>query len=492
MFQKILIWIREVMNRMIGKQTVQQALKVDIAISKKMSQALELWTQIYESKSPWLNSEIIGIQGLGAAIAGEIARAATIEMETEFSDSPRSLYLKEQFKKVTSKLRHQIEFGCAKGGLVLKPYIIGKNISVDFVQADQFFPIQFDADGNIVSAVFVDQRQVGDKYLIRLEFHEMQPEGCRIVNQAFRSDNDSTLGNPVPLNTIEDWKDIEPDAMITNVERPLFAYFRYPLANTVDSSSPLGVSCYSRATDLIKSADEMWSNFLWELSSSQRALYVDQLAFKNTPDGKVNLPNKRLYRMMDMGGSADNLFEDWSPNIRQEDILQSLDAVLKKIEFVCGLAYGTISNPTTIEKTATEIKISRQRTYSTIMDTQKELDAVLKHLLYAMDVWTTIGGLAPQGEYDVAFQFDDSIVVDTELQFQQDLLLVSRGLMSKMEFRMRNLHESENMAQKALDKVAEEQAEAMELEMENMLPGAIPLESKVSVRDKKLEERRRK
>lgn len=492
MFQKIIEWFREVVQRMIGRQTIQQALKVDIALSHKMSQALELWTQIYENESPWLGGDIIGLQGLGAAIAGEIARAATIELKVEFNDTPRAKYLEKQFEKVLRKLRHQIEFGCAKGGLVLKPYISGDEISVDFVQADQFFPIQFDADGVVTSAIFVDQQQIGSSYFTRLEFHQMLgKDKCEIVNQAFRSDNPNTLGEKVSLAAVEDWKDIQPSATVEDIERPLFAYFRYPLANNIDSNSPLGVSCYSRATDLIRTADEMWSNFIWELDSAQRALYVDELALKPYgEDGKVKLPNKRLYRVLDMGGAEDSLFKDWSPTIRQKDILESLDAVMKKIEFVCGLAYGTLSNPTNIEKTATEIKISRQRTYSTIVDTQKELNEVLKHLLYAMDVWTTIGGLAPQGEYDVAFQFDDSIVVDTELQFQQDLLLVSRGIMSKTEFRIRNLRESEKMALQALDKVTKEQEQAMEFEMANQVPSNIPLETKVSVRDKKSEEKR--
>ena len=457
---------------MIGKQTIQKALNVDIGISSTMMHALELWTDIYEDTPFWRTGDLIGIQGLGAAIAGEIARAATIELEVEFSENARSEYLQQQFKKVYKKLRHQIEFGCAKGGLVLKPYISSNAISVDFIQADQFFPVQFDADGVIVSAVFVDQRTVGDVYFTRLEYHQMlEGNRCEILNQAFRSDNPNTLGEQVSLQLVDDWADIQPSATVENIDRPLFAYFRYPLANNIDSTSPLGVSCYSRATDLIRRADEIWSNFIWELDSAQRALYVDELALKTYEDGKVRLPHKRLYRQLDMGGIEDNMFQDWSPDIRQKDMLESLDAVLKKIEFVCGLAYGTISNPTTVEKTATEVKMAKQRTYSTIVDTQKELDDTLKHLLYAMDVWTTIGGLAPAGEFDVAFQFDDSIVVDTEQQFQQDLLLVKNGLMSRTEFRMRNLRESEKMAQKALQKAEEEMKQQMRLEME-LIPGA--------------------
>jgi hypothetical protein len=70
-----------------------------------------------------------------------------------------------------------------------------------------------------------------------------------------------------------------------------------------------------------------------------------------------------------------------------------------------------------------------------------------------MDVWASIGRLAPMGSYEVAFQFDDSVIVDKDTQFQQDLRLVGQGLMSKLEFRMRNFGESEELARAALSEV---------------------------------------
>jgi hypothetical protein len=83
-----------------------------------------------------------------------------------------------------------------------------------------------------------------------------------------------------------------------------------------------------------------------------------------------------------------------------------------------------------------------------------------------MDVWATIGSLAPAGAYQVAFQFDDSVVVDKDTQFQQDLRLVGQGLMSKLEFRQRNFGESEEMARKALAEVDAERQPMMIPEVE--------------------------
>lgn len=284
----------------------------------------------------------------------------------------------------------------------------------------------------------------------------MTDAGCQIINKAYRSSNQDTLGQSVPLDSIDAWAQIEDEALITGIEQPLYAYFRYPLANTIDADSPLGVSCYSRAVDLIREADTQWSNLLWEFEAGQTAIFVDELAFKRDDKGQARLPHKRLYRALETGSVDNQLFQGWSPTLREQSILSGLDAILKRVEYSTGLAYGTLSDPNTVDKTATEIKISRQRTYATVVDAQKALENALVDLLYAMDVWATIGNLAPAGGYDVAFQFDDSVIVDKDTSFQQDLRLVGQGLMSKLEFRMRNFGESEEAARMALEQIEEE------------------------------------
>lgn len=444
---------------MISQSSVKTALKVDISISSAMAEALQTWSQLYENKASWLNKDVKSLN-LPAAIAGEIARAVTIEMDVELAGSPRADFLAVQFKPVLDKLRDQVEKGCAKGGLMMKPYVKGKSIAVDFVQADQFYPIAFDASGNITSCVFADQRQIGDQHYTRLEYHALIENGCLIRNLAFRSATADTLGQEISLSEVPEWTDLQPEATITNIDRPLFAYFKYPLANNIDPTSPLGVSCYSRAVDLIHNADIQWSNLLWEFESGQRALYADVLAF-TTESGKKVLPQKRLYRALngssDLGDNPEGLFHEWSPEFREASIISGLDAILKKIEYNCGLAYGTLSDPQSVDKTATEIKTSKQRTYATITDTQKALQDALEQLIWAMDVWVTLGNLAPRSSYATTYHFDDSVIVDSDLQFQQDLRLVGSGIMSKVEFRMRNFGEDEATAKKKIAEVLAEQ-----------------------------------
>jgi A118 family predicted phage portal protein len=461
MLQKILAWIREVWSRMIGQTNIKTALGVDIPMSTEMITALDTWSLMYKNQSPWLTDESHGL-GLAAEIAGEIARITTIEMDVELSGSARADYLKAQLEPVERVLREMVEYGNAKGGLIFKPYVTAAGtLAVDYVQADQFYPIAFDGNKNITAAVFADQKQVGDKFYTRLEYHSLSGTIYTIRNLAFVSQSRDTLGSQVSLTTLPAWENLQPEVNLADVEKPLYGYYRYPLANNIDTGSALGVSCYARAVDLIEDADTQWANFLWEFESGKRAMYVDVLAFDKHPTtGKAVLPDKRFYRALNgVGniGDSGKLFEDWSPTLREQNILAGLDAILKQIEFACGLAYGTISNPQTVDKTATEIKISRQRTYATVTDCQKSLKTAIDGLLYAMDVYCTLYGLAPAGSWQSVYTFDDSVISDKDVQWSHDMQALDR-VMSKIEFRMRNYGETEEVARKKLAMVQEEQA----------------------------------
>jgi A118 family predicted phage portal protein len=478
-------WIREWIGKMINTSSVKQALGVDVGLSTAMVNKLQLWALMYANQAPWLNEDVQSLN-LPAAIAGEIARAVTIEMEVEVSGSPRAEYLEEQMEYVVPQLREKVEFGAAKGGLMLKPYVAGGRLAIDYVQADQFYPISYDANGCITGCVFSDQRKIGQYWYTRLEYHTFAGTTCEIKNAAFRSDSQTSLGIPVPLTSVAVWAELETEATIYNLEKPLFAYFRYPSANNIDTASPLGVSCYARAEDLIKQADQQWSDLLWEFESGKRALYVDELAFDRDSNKKPVLPLRRLYRTLKQAGqvgSKDDLFQEWTPTFREQNILNGLEAILKKVEFNCGLAYGTLSDPNVVAATATEIKMQKQRSFATITDTQKALQKALDDLLYAMDVWVTLANLAPMGAYEATYTFDDSIVADHDTQFLQDQQTVTMQAMPLYKFLVRNYGLSEADARQWVAEVKQDSmnnASMFGLPVGNNLPADNPADQSMS------------
>lgn len=424
---------------MINLSSVKQSLKVDVVVSPLMVEALQTWSLMYINQPTWKSADIKTLQ-LPAAIASEVARAVTIEMKVQISGSPRADFLLAQLIPVLDKIQTYTEYAAAKGGLMFKPYIKDKTIACDFVQADMFYPVAFDANGVMTACIFADQKQIAQRYYTRLEYHWFGADGYRITNNAYQSTTKDVLGSPVSLTAVPDWADLEPEATILNVERPLFAYFKMPFANNIDPTSPLGVSIYARAVNLIEDADRLYSNLVWEFESGKRKIYIDTLAFGKTDDGKPILPDKGIYRLVDLQSKIDGkgFFEDWSPEFREAQIKSGLNDIKREIEFKCGLAYGTISDPDAVALTATEIVSSKQRTQATVVSTQKALRTALDNLIYAMDVWATLGNLAPLGEYETTYEFDDSIVTDYDAQFTQDSQTVTQSMMPKYVFLMRN------------------------------------------------------
>lgn len=203
---------------------------------------------------------------------------------------------------------------------------------------------------------------------------------------------------------------------------------------------------YARAVDLIKDADIQYARFLWEFESGKRALFVDESALTRDKLGRKIIPDERLYRMLST--DDDTLFKDWTPAIRQEEINKGLNRILRGIEFNTGLAYGTLSDVQYSDKTAEEIRSSKQRSYATVSDIQMALKTALQDLVYAMNVWCSIYRLAPEGEYDICFDFDDSIIADRALEFNEKKQLVEIGIMKPWEFRMWYFGEEEETARK--------------------------------------------
>lgn len=524
------IWskIQEVLRKMIGSKTIESTLKVTPAMSSQMENAINLWTKMYKDEAPWLHKptienpiNIVSL-GLPALIASEKARMVVLEMKSEITtptekqevenpnytepemdvfgnlipstepqtiieeipigNTERAEYLQSQYSKLLEHIRPQLEYGIAKGGLVIKPYVVvtddeeGQStatIEFDFVQADAFYPLAFDASGHITEAAFIQTKVDKNAIYRRLEYHKWANNTVKVINKAFKSTNsDSTLdndaldlGKEIALTDVPEWSSLQPEITITDVLKPLFAYFKMPQANTIDMNSPLGVSGYSRATSLIKQADLQFSRLLWEYEGGELAIDIDRDALNFTDDesgghsAMAKLQN-RLYRPIDLGES--NTYQPYAPPLRDTSYTMGLNTLLMRIEDVVGISRGTLSDVTSEAKTATELKILKQRSFSTNSEIQKSLENTLRDVIYIMNVYATLYEITPEGDYDVSFEWDDSIINDVETELGKRITLMQNGLTGKVETRMWYFGETERQAQEALQKIQEESVQSME------------------------------
>lgn len=553
--------LKGVWNKMLGRDVVTKVLSVKPAMSNDMINQIQLWSEMYEGRAPWLKepnlaqgeyTRVVSL-GLPALIASEKARMATLEMESEITppmvdvekENPdyeppsvdkatgmvnmgresmtiteqepagpteRADFLNEQYKKVKKQIRRQVEYGIAKGGLVIKPYpIIHQDGEVtqsrdeedtdanpeadselmssekplpkyemgfDYIQADRFYPLSFDSNGNLIEVAFIATRVDNDKVYTRLEHHILNDHMLTVHNYAFvRTKVDGMLrgiinspdelGKPCSLQEVPEWANLEEEVTIDNVDRLLFGYFKMPEANTIDPYSPLGVSAYSRVVSLIKDADEQYSRMLWEFEGGELAIDVDRDAMKIQELGagkaQTRLPVKqeRLFRKVDL--NSEETYNVFSPALRDDSMAHGLNIILTRIEDVVGFSRGTISEDSDVAiKTATELKINKQRSYATNKDIQQALEDCLKDVAYAMDVYCRLYKMTPPGEYQMSFKWDDSIIVDTEVELEKRMSMINAGITSKLETRMWCFGETENQAKAALQRVDDEKKQSME------------------------------
>ena len=307
-----------------------------------------------------------------------------------------------------------------------------------------------------------------------------QPQGqrkitrsIRITQRAFKSTVEDTLGREINLEDVPRWEHLQPEAIVTETEAPLIGWYKVAASNTVDVDSPLGASVYARAADTIRQADLQYSRILWEYEASEMAIDVDPSALRprKIAGGGMEMPklNQRLFRAVDIDKGDHDLYEVFAPQIRDSALFVGLNNLLMRIEDQCGLSRGTISDANVEPRTATELKIVRARSYQTITDNQRSLEKCLKDVVAAMDRYATIYHLAPEGEYDVSFEWDDSILTDTDQQTQERLMLMNSGIMSKTEFRMWYFGETRAQAEAAIASVNQEKSDALET-MNPMLP----------------------
>lgn len=462
MFDKLLSWLREKARLWFGEDT-----PISVSVSAPMESAITLWAQMYDTGGPWCHGgkDPLHSLGLPQSIAAELARLTTLEMECLVSGSARADSINELLKPFIADLRIPVEYGCALGGVLFRPYLDpAGHIQIDVVQGDCFCPTRFDSSGRMIGAIFYDHLVRGGRIYTRLENHEFSSGKYTVTVKAFRSMTSADIGVEVPLTDVAEWAALAPHTEFTGVDRPLWGYFKVPKGNAADRHSPLGVSVYAPAVDIIRDADEQYGALLWEYNGGQLALDVDQTALRPGPDGSSTIPlrEQRLYRNWINGSVSGgrNLYEVFAPTLRDESYRKGLDSMLKRIEFQCGLAYGTLSDPQNVDKTAEEIRSSKQRSYTTVKDLQRALGTAITDLVYAVNIlldaaWHSGAAVSLPGECTVTFDFDDSIISDPKERKQMFWGYVTAG---KFPF-WRYLVEFEGYSEDEARKLAQEAAD---------------------------------
>ena len=443
---KFITFMKGLIRQLFAPDEIKKALGAKPAVSDKLTEKLGLWSDMYTGNAPWLSEDVKSLR-TEQGITREFANIAVGEMSVSVSDSMLDAALRAALKNFNVGFQS----GLATGAMIIKAL---PDMTVQLLPQTAFIPLSYDSRGRLVDVVFPETVKDGERYLTRLERHCLDGSGLTITNRAFVSFSKNRLGLETSLAVHDSWADIAPEVHYPGVERPIYGYYRNPIDNTVDGSFA-GVSIFEPAVDLIKLTDTQFGRLDWEFESGERAVHVDPSALKRGSDGKFSLPklSKRLYRAVDvdMGEGKGGLIQEFSPVFREQSIIAGLEEYKRSIEFVVGLSYGDLSNPQSVEKTATEIIAAKKRKYNTVNAIQQNLKDCIDDLVYALAFWSA----KTKSGYELVCDFKDSILTDEQSEREQDRADVSMGVMRLEEYRAKWYGETVEEAAKNLPEPAE-------------------------------------
>ena len=151
------------------------------------------------------------------------------------------------------------------------------------------------------------------------------------------------------------------------------------------------------------------------------------------------------------GVDIEEHFKEFSPAIRDENFINGLNEYKREIEFQVGLAYGDISDPDMVSKTATEVITAKTRKYNTVTSIQENLKDCLEDLVYALAFYNSM----VTSNYKFVCDFKDSILTDEETERKQDIQDLSLGIIRPEEYRAKWYGEDLETAKSNLPQTAE-------------------------------------
>ena len=433
-------------KRMFGYSTIKSIVGKDMALSEEMIEAINECHMMLAGAAKWIKDPVKSLR-IEQGICREFADAALVEMETGISNKR----LDRIYQKTMVDLNENFQDGLALGSLIIKP--LGAD-GAEFITPDKFIPILFGNDGKPVDIGFLSIKRVGEHdYYTKFERHYFVDGNLTIENKCYHSQSREYIGRLCELYEVKEWAEINPGPVtFPGMTRMDFGYYRNPIKNKVDDSK-CGVSIFDSSKELIEKADIQGARLDWEFESGERAIHADECALKNQKH-KPGMPklNERLYRGLNIEDGKDReLLKEYSPDMRDESFNRGLERYYRDIEFNVGLAYGDLSDVQYVDKTATEVKVSKGRKYNRVTMIQNKLQDCLEDFVAGLAFYN---GLYTSG-YEFSCNFHDSILTDEETQRRQDKEDVAAGIMQPWEYRAKWYGEDEETAKKMVGAPAE-------------------------------------
>ena len=338
-------------------------------------------------------------------------------------DNKRVELLNMTGQSMWKKAKKIVSMAFGYGGVIIVPYVKGGKIYYNLVPQDRLTIDETDGELITGATVLAEKKVISGtiSQTIYLRWTNYKIEnGNMVITQQFSDEK----GNKIPAPDF--WKDIQEVRTITNVDRVLFGYIKSPVNNR-KTNDKYGVPITYGCEATILEIKETMKQLIREYELKEAFVGADATMF----NGKDKLLEGGLFKKIDTG--SDDFFEVYDPQFR--DYTTRLQELYKRLEHEVGTSYGILSEVTTQQATATEIKKSMYDTFTLCDDMRTSVEKGMEDFFYACNVLANAFNLSPQGDYEVSFDWSYSLLEDTQTEWSQLTYAQNKGIVSKVELR---------------------------------------------------------
>ena len=318
------------------------------------------------------------------------------------------------------------------------------SVRFDYADAESIFPISWSGD-TVTEAAFVRRAVENGETLIYIQAHLLENGEYVIYNRCF-SEKDGLREEPLP-------DEIAP-VLKTGSDIPWFSVIRPNTVNSLVPSSPLGISVFADAIDVIKGIDLCYDSLNMEFVLGKKMVFLRRDLLEKDEDGNYYAPqdtNRQLFMYLgDKAIDGDMLPQEFNPLLRVEDHVKCIQEQMNYLSSKCGFGerYYRFDSSRTV--TATQINSENSTLYRCIKKHEILLEkAIVNTVKAALYIGEKILG-RDFCETGVKVIFDDSIIEDKSAMQSRDLELVKSKIMAPYEFRMKYFGEDEETAKRIL------------------------------------------
>lgn len=437
------------------------------AMPPDMSAHIETWYQWYTATHPFYKERYLGVDGrsherqkLSLRPARRVCRewasliANEMRAQSESADANEWVQGFCEDEGLYALFQRGIERAFAMGTGAMALWFDVRDgetsIRVRRYDAKMVLPLTWDEDGTSECA-FCTRVTAKGKQAVQLQMHVMDAETgtYHIRTKVWR---DGKPLDPASLGIIEDFD--------TLCAERTFCLLSPAIDNTVQDTSPYGVSVFHDAIDAMRMLDTAWTALYDETDLLRAVLMIPDtmIDVETEEDGsKRAVPfgsrEQRLYRLTSASIGEEGKPYAFAPAMRTDAIHGVYADACAALGDECGFG-SQYFKPDKAGglKTATEVSSDNSALMRNIRNHENALGKELGRLLTALVECARVntGASVAEGFEPVSIVWDDSIITDTQAEKTQMLAEIAAGVVPKWMYLARFYGMSEEDAQAAM------------------------------------------